>query len=365
MGCFMDTHDTVLAYHPDDVTVAWAQRIVSHHRPGARVSRADVLSVDVGTTTRLRIAVDHDASGFPHRWFAKLPSLSWKARWITTLPRLLQAEARFYREVARVVPVLHPSVLAGQTRLGQGSTLVLEDVTEGGAETGSPGDAWTAEQAGLAIDELARLHALLWEHPCLAREYRWLAGPVRRTEDALGSALAVPLMRRGLACAGEAVPAALHGPALGYARHRRHWMHFLTQGPRTLIHHDVHPGNFFWRDGRPGLLDWHLVRAGEGISDVAYFLATALLPETRREHETRLLTRYREALLANGVAAPEPDVLAARFRAQLAYPFEAMVVTLAVGGMMALESNLELIRRTAAAVADHSAFAAGPCGATA
>jgi hypothetical protein len=355
----------VLARHPDDVTVAWAQRIVSHHQPGATVSQAQVLSVDVGTTTRVRIAVEHDAPGFPHRWFAKLPSLSWKARWITMLPRLLQAEARFYREVARVVPVLHPSVLAGQVRLGWGSTLVLEDVTESGAVAGAPGDAWTAEQAGLAIDELARLHALLWEHPSLAREYGWLAGPVRRTEDALGSALAVPLMRRGLARAGEVVPAALHGPALEYAHHRRRWMRFLTAGPRTLIHHDVHPGNFFWRGGRPGLLDWHLVRAGEGVSDVAYFLSTALLPETRREHEARLLARYREALVEHGVSAPAPQVLVNRFRAHLAYPFEAMVVTLAVGGMMKLDANLELIRRTAAAVADHAALAAGPDGAPA
>ena len=356
----MDSPDIVLARHPDDLTVAWAQRIVSHHQPGAGVSKAEVLSVDVGTTTRVRIAVDHDAPGFPHRWFAKLPSLAWKARWITTLPRLLQAEARFYREVARVVPVLHPSVLAGQMRLGSGSTLVLEDVTESGAVAGAPGDAWTAEQAGLAVDELARLHSLLWEHPALAREYRWLAGPVRRTEDALGSALAVPLMRRGLARAGEAVPAALHGPALEYARHRRRWMHFLGEGPRTLVHHDVHPGNFFWRGGRPGLLDWHLVRVGEGVSDVAYFLSTALPPHIRRAHEARLLERYRDALLDCGVSAPGLDSIAARYRAHLVYPFEAMVVTLAVGGMMALEANLELIRRTGAAVADHASLSAGP-----
>jgi hypothetical protein len=310
----------------------------------------------------VRVAVDHDAPGFPHRWFAKLPSLSWRARWITTLPRLLQAEARFYREVAQVVPVLHPSVLAGQLRLGWGSTLVLQDVTEGGAVAGSPGDAWTAEQAGLAIDELARLHARLWEHPALTREYRWLAGPVRRTEDALGSALAVPLMRRGLACAGEAVPAALHGPALQYAHHRRRWMRLLAGGPATLVHHDVHPGNFFWRDGRPGLLDWHLVRAGEGVSDVAYFLATSLPSDTRRAHEAQLLARYRERLVEAGVAAPRVDTLAARYRAQLTYPFEAMVVTLAVGGMMQLDANLELIRRTALAAADHGSFAARPGG---
>ena len=33
-------------------------------------------------------------------------------------------------------------------------------------------------------------------------------------------------------------------------------------------------------------------------------------------------------------------------------------MTLAVGGMMCLDANLEMIRRAAAAVADHEAFAA-------
>lgn len=35
-----------------------------------------------------------------------------------------------------------------------------------------------------------------------------------------------------------------------------------------------------------------------------------------------------------------------------------MVVTLAVGGMMERDSNLELMRRAAAAIEDHDAFAA-------
>jgi hypothetical protein len=38
-----------------------------------------------------------------------------------------------------------------------------------------------------------------------------------------------------------------------------------------------------------------------------------------------------------------------------------MVVTLAVGGLMELPANLELIRRTVAAVEDHDAFALAAC----
>ncbi|MEY3881193.1 MAG: hypothetical protein RIQ94_1989, partial [Pseudomonadota bacterium] len=42
------------------------------------------------------------------------------------------------------------------------------------------------------------------------------------------------------------------------------------------------------------------------------------------------------------------------------YAFEAMIITLAVGGMMDVEHNLELIRRTAAAVDALDAFSALP-----
>jgi aminoglycoside phosphotransferase (APT) family kinase protein len=362
----MGATQAILARRPSDLTVAWAQRILDHHASGATVAGVEVLSVDVGTTTRVRLAVDHDGPpALPRRWFAKLPSLSPRARWITALPRLLHAEARFYGEVARAIPVPLPPVLATQSRCGWGATVVLADVTERGAAAGAPGDALTAAQAALVVEQLARLHALMWSAPSLDREYHWLAGRVRRSEDRLGSALAVPLMRRGLRRAGSAVPTALHGPALGYARRRRQVMRFLADGPRTLVHHDVHPGNLFWRESGPGLLDWHLVRIGEGVGDVAYFLATALTPETRRVHEADLLTRYRRALAEHGVDARDLVNLRQRYRAHLVYPFEAMVVTLAVGGMMALDSNLELIRRAAAAVADHEAFAAGPIGAAA
>jgi len=138
------------------------------------------------------------------------------------------------------------------------------------------------------------------------------AGPVRFLEDALGTALAVPLMKRGLQKAFGHISSSLYIPSVHYARHRREAMHFLSDAPQTLVHHDCHPGNLFWNKNRSavGFLDWQLVRIGEGVSDVAH----------------------------------------------LVYAFEAMVVTLAVGDMMNLDCNLELVRRTAAAVEQLDAF---------
>jgi len=351
----------ILVSKPDDLNVAWAQQVVSKHEPAAVVSRVDIVSVDIGTTTRVRLSVEHDgAQNLPQRWFVKLPSLAIRAKLITALPRLLHTEVRFYNEVARTVPVHMPVCLAAQSKFGQGSILVLADVIEFDAIPGYVSDTLTFAQANLVVEQLANFHARFWNNQSLERNYFWLAGSVRRLEDALGSILAVPLMKRGLALAGNFIPATLHSPAVDYARQRHKAMRFLADAPQTLIHHDCHPGNLFWNKSQPGFLDWQLVRIGDGVGDIAYFLATALSPETRRQHEIALLDKYLQVLAGNGITDIDRGYLLQRYRAHLVYPFEAMIVTLAVGGMMALEGNLELVRRTAAAVKDLDAFAALP-----
>lgn len=353
--------ENILARDPHDLTIDWAQRIIEKHPIEAAVSKVDIVSVDIGTTTRIRILVEHDGPDYwPRRWFVKLPSLNWRARSITALSRLLHMEVRFYKELSPFIPVIRPCILAAQSKMGRGTTLVLSDVTEFGARAGCAKDALTAAEASLVIKQLASLHAHFWNKANRDPGYRWLSGPVRRLEDSLGTALAVPLMKRGLAKAGSLVPHGLHASALRYARKRRLAMRYLGSGPQTLVHHDCHPGNLFWNKSLPGLLDWQLVRLGEGIGDVAYFLATALDPEVRRRHEPELLAGYFQVLADHKVPGIELGSLLQRYRAHLAYPFEAMLVTLAIGGMMDLESNLELIRRTAAAVEDLDAFSALP-----
>ncbi|CAH2032183.1 protein of unknown function [Trichlorobacter ammonificans] len=101
------------------------------------------------------------------------------------------------------------------------------------------------------------------------------------------------------------------------------------------------------------------MRLGEGIGDIAYLLTTTLAPGLRRQHEAALLAQYAETVRAQGVRGLSDDLMT-RYRAHCCYTFEAMVVTLAIGGMMELDSNLELIRRTSIAVKDLDCFAALP-----
>ncbi|MFI3184575.1 MAG: phosphotransferase [Methylococcaceae bacterium] len=354
---------TIIVSLPSDITVAWAQQVVDRHHADTIVSSVEVVAVDIGTTTRVCVFVEHDGPlTLPSRWFVKLPSLAWRARLITALPRLLHNEVRFYNELASSVPLIVPICLAAHSRYGRGSTLVLADVAQCDGIACVASDTLTLGQAVLVVEQLARSHARFWNTMHLSPKYRWLAGPVRRLENSLGTALAVPFMRRGLRLAGAFIPKALHTPAIHYARHRRAAMRFLADAPKTLVHHDCHAGNLFWNESRTrvGFLDWQLVRIGEGVGDVAYFLSTALSLETRRLHEADLLAKYAQTLAEHGVAGIDNAAMMQRYRAHLVYAFEAMVVTLAIGGMMNIDCNLELIRRTATAVDELDAFSVLP-----
>ncbi len=97
---------------------------------------------------------------------------------------------------------------------------------------------------------------------------------------------------------------------------------------------------------------------GEGAGDVAYLLATALKPEIRHCQEMDLLRHYQKCLATEGVDSPQTGHLLERYRAHLVYPLEAMPATLAVGGLMDISTNQELIHRSAAAAADQNAFCA-------
>lgn len=351
----------LIVHHPDHLSISWAQRILDQHQKGIKVKQINCVSVDIGTTTRIQLKVDHNGPDtLARQWFIKIPSLSWRAKSIIALPRLLQTEIRFYNELAQSAPLTTPRVLAAKNVNGIGSTLVLNDITEQGSIPGKPDDALSKSQAFLVIDQLARLHAQFWNKVDNNPSYQWLAGPIRSLEDNLGTALAVPLMKRGLAKAGIVVPKAMHSPSLHYAWHRRKIMNFLSQGPQTIVHHDCHSGNLFWNNNQPGFLDWQMIRIGEGVSDLAYFMATSLEPSTRRNYETQLIQHYIQSLAVYGVHNLDFKQTESRYRAHLIYPFEAMIATLAVGGMMNLETNLKLIGRTASAVEENYAFAAIP-----
>ncbi|WP_419925315.1 phosphotransferase [Candidatus Poriferisocius sp.] len=283
--------------------------------------------------------------------FIKRPSRSPVARAFVAVPRLSRAEVGFYTELRDQVPITTPQCHAARhTPLS--FCLVLEDLADSGATLRWPTDTLSADAAQSLLAALADMHRQWWGR---TESHPWLARNPRR-ELVLGALLSPSLCRLGLMRVGTAVPKDLHKPISSYARNRRAAHAAMAAGPATLIHNDCHPGNqFTTADGRPGLIDWQLCRAGPWARDVAYLLATSLDPETRRSAEKDLLADYLHRL---GPNAPTSDQAWLAYRRNTVYAFEAMLVTAAVGVMMPKSTSLPLVERTAAAAADLDSFGA-------
>lgn len=283
--------------------------------------------------------------------FVKRPSRSPVARAFVAVPRLSRAEVGFYTELHDRVPVATPQCHAAHHHRW-GFIVVLEDLADSGATLRSSADALSADEASALLAALAAMHRQWWGR---TGSRPWLALNPRR-ELSLGALLSPSLCRLGLWRVGSAVPKPLHQAISRYARNRRAAQEAMSAGPTTLIHNDCHPGNqFTTENGRPGLIDWQLCRAGPWARDVTYLLVTSLASETRRTDERDLLADYLDRL---GPVAPTPDEAWLAYRRHIAYAVEAMLVTAAVGVMMPKPTSLALVDRTATAAADLDSFGA-------
>jgi hypothetical protein len=322
----------------------------------AGIEVVEVLADHSGTTQRRRVRV-RLTDGTVVSAFLKTPSRSLVARALVRLPGLDRAEIGFYRDASAETPLRVPAVRYA-TRDATSFVLVLEDLVADGARFGSLGDALSVNDAQAVLTGLARLHGAFWGDPRLTSgAWPWCRRLVDGFEATVGPLLAPALVTLGASKARTAVAPEIRSRLRHYAWHRSRLLGALDTGPRTLVHHDCHPGNLAWRpDGTFMLCDWQLVRAGPWAGDVAYFLATALDVATRRTNERSLLEHYRAELRRVGVEPPPMDRSWREYIANLVYPLEAMLVTLAVGGLQQKDGVQRVVERAATAVRDHNAL---------
>ena len=70
--------------------------------------------------------------------------------------------------------------------------------------------------------------------------------------------------------------------------------------PWTVVHGDFRLDNLMFGGERVAVLDWQTVRLGPAMSDVAYFIGSALHAEERRANEEALVREYHATLTAAG-----------------------------------------------------------------
>ena len=223
--------------------------------------------------------------------------------------------AAFYENEVNVYSRLRPELLVEAPRsLGAlydpksaQFVLMLEDLGQRGARFPNVTQDVPLSAIEALLDTLATLHAGHWESARFSTDLAWLETHLEGRVAHLMNELAPPLIQQEIdtqAFKRELVQRLRStGPELLAAV--RHLQRHQAGLPQTLLHGDAHLGNtYLLPQGGAGLLDWQLCVRGYCMHDVSYLIATGLPIALRRENERRLLSHYRERLLALGVETP-------------------------------------------------------------
>jgi len=163
------------------------------------------------------------------------------------------------------------------------------------------------DDALLAMDELAALHAPRWDDRTLAN-IEWLGQYDDPQSHQMIQSMYQGLWPRFVAQYGSALAASALRLGEEYGASLSGWRRSWT-GPCCVTHGDYRLDNMMFGTEEGGYplatVDWQTVGHGPGILDAAYFIGNGLRAPDRRAHEMELLNRYHDALVARGVSGYE------------------------------------------------------------
>ena len=287
---------------PDDVTPEWLTAVL---RAGGATDEGTVVEVQsrsvgtgqVGDSVRFTLTWD-DADAGPATVVGKFPTEDETSRATATAVRTYEVETRFYQQLRGRVDIAAPVPYYAQIEMETHEfAILMNDLAP--VEQGDQIAGCTPDQAALAVEEAAKLHAPLWDDSTLAGQ-DWLnrnsPEGLRGLVDMVWSGF---LERYDGRLDSEVVEA---GSVLverleAYVGHQPEHL--------TAVHGDFRLDNMLF-DPSPGgvpltVVDWQTVSHGAGVQDVAYFLGTGLEPGLRADVEQDLVREYLATLRAGGV----------------------------------------------------------------
>ncbi|MCP3810925.1 aminoglycoside phosphotransferase family protein [Mycobacteriaceae bacterium Msp059] len=289
------------------ITPEWLTAVLCSQVRGARVVGITVSSGDNGTSARRALVVDYNDAGMAARLPTKLFTKSTAtigSRILLGVTGIAEGESVFYNNVRQDLALRSPrAYYSGYDVTRHRSLVILEDLTDRGWSFPDPmANAVQRNDAEDMVAQLAVYHGALWDSPRFATDlaplrpaYDWQQNLNRK----------VGFEKRtltGLRRAEGAVDTRLYSERdkLYPAFMRSLFLH--RYGPSTLLHQDLHLGNWL-RDenGRMGLYDWQCVAKGHWALDFSYALGATLPTQNRREWQEDLVRFYLECLSASGV----------------------------------------------------------------
>lgn len=346
-------------WRPEQVTASWLTEVFRRAGVvgGARVVRFDSEVVGTGQmadSVRFTLHYDSETPLAPMSVVGKFTAADETSRSTGIAMRTSEVEVRFYQQVASTVAVRTPRCYHGDVNPATAEfVLILEDLAP--ARPGDQVAGCSADEAELALTELAALHAPRWGDPTL-ESLEWLN---RRTDESneAGSVI-FPMLFEGFA---ERYGDVLDDDVLDVGRRLMpHIGAYLRSqpGPWTVQHADYRLDNLLFGTVAGGVplavVDWQTVTLGPGVADVSYFLGAGPSEDDRRANEVPLVREYHSALVAGGVSGYTFDACFTDYR-RYAYAGYLM----AVGASMMVERTergdemfLAMARRHAAQIID-------------
>jgi hypothetical protein len=326
----------------DALTTQWLTAALCDAHAGAAVNDFAVVGGSDGTSSRRAVQVTYNDAGqqadLPTRLFIK-SAASLQSRLMLVISNVTESETIFYRDLRPQLDRLRsPRALyaACDPRTCR-SIVVMEDLAAQGWSFPDPmRDTVGRSDAEDMVDQMAYYHARFWDRSDqltalptaeLFQERLNDVGLLRRAKVGIErgrSAMTPALWRRK----GELLPATMRSLRLN------------TSGTPTLLHQDVHQGNWL-RDpkGRMGLYDWQPVAKGEWALDVSYALSVNLTVENRRAWERELVERYLWRLGEEGATSvPTFDEAWLSYRQQ---PFHVVIFAAFTIGAGRLQPDMQ------------------------
>lgn len=351
-----------------DITITWLTEAL---RTKGIIRQASVAAFDSrlmddtqGATAqlaRLSLAYDAQETNAPSSLVAKFSLTNPAQREQFRVNRFYEREVRFYEQLASRIDLRTPACYYSDIDLKTGQSVLLLEDFAGGRNIGKFGDC-SAEEAELAIGQIAKLHAAWWESPRV-NKMDWIrqdGGKYTQHQQNYQQCWA-PFLER----VSHALPEPMLeiGPKFGQAVAKV--ARYLAGSPRTLTHGDYQPSNLFFftaPHGEPslGVFDWQGIGLGRGVRDVARFLARNMPIELRRAHELAWLKMYHEILVDDGVEGYPFDTCLYDYRLSTFLSLQAIVAV--IGGGLAnqkvIAANCQAaLPRLCAAIIDANAVA--------
>ncbi|EXJ59297.1 uncharacterized protein A1O5_12178 [Cladophialophora psammophila CBS 110553] len=352
------TDDVPISYQA--MTPEWISAVLGPYYEGARVKNFSLGPKDNGTSNRRRVYLEWEGTS------TKTPPKSVFCKAAHALNNRLtlfnggtKSEVQFYKDIRPLLDIEAPrSYFTAYDPKSWASIIMLRDM--------DPRTQFCSHRTVLSKDQFAQQFQLLGKlHGTFYQSTKEVFNQITTIKERFNNLLATvdfeSAARNGFSAAKEVIPPDV------FAREDEVWALTLNalercaSLPPTLIHGDVHLGNWYITpEGNMGLTDWAVLSRGHWSRDVAYVLGTGVSPEKRREWEHEMVQFYIEELAKAGgpsVSAAEawPELRRASFLA-LSYWTITLTPSSSMPDMQPQDTTLEFIRRLTAFMGDHQVF---------